>query len=189
MQRKQCIFNWLNVELIFLGVYLLFSTKMVHLLGFWFSSSEWDKTSITWWVSPKGLFSVVVVEGSRGSWALLSHFQRKEMKRCHRQSCKESRVEISSLSLHPFPSHSRFIILFLSVGGEWAKVLSWIAICSFQSKAKTTPSSLSYCFYLSTLSSFQQTCAPMPSEKCAVWFRTVVSFLFEPWICCCILLR
>lgn len=166
-----------------------FRTEMVHLLGFWFSNSEWDKTSVALWVIPKGIFFLAVVEGYRGSWALLSHFQRKKMKHCHRQSCKESPVEIGSLSPSLSLSLPRFILLFLGVGGEWAKVLSWIAICSFQSKAKTTPSSLSCCFYFSTLSSFQQTCAPVPYDKCVWWFRIFVSFLFEPCICYCILLR
>ncbi len=117
-------------------VFICFQNWDVYLLGFWFSNSEWDKISSNGSFPRAFFFSLAVVEGYRGSWALLSHFQRKKMKHCHRQSCKESPVEIAPLSPSLSLSLPRFIILFLSVGGERAKVLSWIAICSFQSKAK-----------------------------------------------------
>lgn len=77
------------------------------------------------------------------------------MKGLNRNSCEESRVELRSLrissSVDPSLCHS-----LTQCGWRASKVLSWIAICSLQLKAKTTPQSL---FYLSTLSIFQQTCA------------------------------
>lgn len=103
---------------VFQGIYFLgLTTIKVHLLGFRISC-EWDKTLVVWWASPKGLFYLMAGEGSRGSWALLSHFQRKKMKRCHRQSCKESRVKFSSLSI-PFPL-TPSVYHSLSQCGWWA---------------------------------------------------------------------